>query len=82
MFSAVSGIALVLAAIFFLRYSIDHGWLAPPVRLAIGVLVGTALLVVCELKAARNYRVTRTHSMPQRSRFCLPLSSRPTRSGI
>jgi uncharacterized membrane protein len=58
MFSAVSGIALVLAAIFFLRYSIDHGWLAPPVRLAIGVLVGIALLVVCELKAARNYRVT------------------------
>ena len=58
MFSAVSGIALVLAAIFFLRYSIDHGWLAPPVRLAIGVLVGIGLLVVCELKAARNYRVT------------------------
>ena len=58
MFSAVSGIALVLAAIFFLRYSIDHGWLAPPVRLAIGVLVGISLLVVCELKAARNYRVT------------------------
>ncbi|HEV2985566.1 MAG TPA: DUF2339 domain-containing protein [Vicinamibacterales bacterium] len=58
MFSAVAGIALVLAAVFFLRYSIDHGWLAPPVRLAIGVLTGIALLVGCELKAARNYRVT------------------------
>ena len=27
LFSAVAGIALVLAAIFFLRYSIDQGWL-------------------------------------------------------
>jgi len=58
LFSAVAGIALLLAAIFFLRYSIDHGWLQPPVRVAIGVIVGTALLVVCELKAARKYRVT------------------------
>jgi uncharacterized membrane protein len=46
MFSAVAGIALVLAAVFFLRYSIEHGWLAPPVRVAIGVLTGIALLVV------------------------------------
>src|SRR5262249_10319182 len=44
--------------VFFLRYSIDHGWLAPPVRLAIGIVTGIALLVVCELKAARRYRVT------------------------
>ena len=58
MFSAVAGIALVLAAVFFLRYSIDHGWLAPPVRVAIGILTGIALLVVCDLKAARRYPVT------------------------
>jgi uncharacterized membrane protein len=58
LFSAVAGIALVLAAVFFLRYSIDQGWLTPPVRVAIGVIVATALLVVCELKAARKYRVT------------------------
>ena len=30
----------------------------PPIRVAIGVIVATALLVVCELKAARKYRVT------------------------
>jgi len=58
MFSAVSGIALVLAAVFFLRYSIDHGWLAPPVRFVIGLITGIGLLVVCELKVARNYRIT------------------------
>ena len=58
LFSAVAGIALVLAAVFFLRYSIDHGWLSPPVRVAIGVLVAIALLVVCDLKAARRYPAT------------------------
>jgi uncharacterized membrane protein len=58
LFSAVAGIALVLAAVFFLKYSIDHGWLSPPIRLAIGIIVATTLLVVCERKAARRYRVT------------------------
>ena len=58
LFSAVAGIALVIAAIFFLRYSIEQGWLQPPVRVAIGVLTGVSLLVVCERKAARRYAVT------------------------
>jgi len=58
MFSAVAGIALVFAAVFFLRYSIDQGWLGPPIRVAIGVLTGVALLVVCDLKAARRYPAT------------------------
>ena len=58
LFSAIAGVALVLAAIFFLRYTIDQGWMQPPVRVAIGVLVAIALLAVCELKAARQYPVT------------------------
>lgn len=58
LFSAVAGVALVLAAIFFLRYSVERGWLQPPVRVAIGILTGLALLVVCERKAARRYPVT------------------------
>jgi hypothetical protein len=58
LFSAIAGIALVLAAIFFLRYSIEQGWLGPQIRVAIGVIVATALLVACELKAARKYEVT------------------------
>ncbi|HEX6215324.1 MAG TPA: DUF2339 domain-containing protein, partial [Vicinamibacterales bacterium] len=55
LFSAVAGIALVFAAVFFLRYSIDQGWLQPPVRVVIGVLVAISLLVVCDRKAARKY---------------------------
>ncbi len=58
LFSWVAGVALLLAAVFFLRYSIDRGWLMPPVRMAIGLLVGIGLLVLCEMKAARKYPVT------------------------
>src|SRR5206468_7476221 len=39
-------------------YSVQQGWLQPPVRVAIGVIVALALLVACELKAARRYPAT------------------------
>ncbi len=58
LFSAIAGIALVLAAIFFLKYSVEHGGLQPPIRVLIGTAVGVSLLVVCELKAARRYPIT------------------------
>jgi uncharacterized membrane protein len=58
LFSGIAGVALVMAAIFFLRYSIEHGWLQPPVRVVIGVAVAVALLAVCELKAARRFPAT------------------------
>ncbi|HUQ87246.1 MAG TPA: DUF2339 domain-containing protein, partial [Vicinamibacterales bacterium] len=58
LFSAIAGIALVFAAVFFLRYSLDQGWLQPPVRVMIGVFIAIALLVVCDRKAARKYPVT------------------------
>jgi uncharacterized membrane protein len=58
LFSAIAGIALLLAAIFFLRYSVQQGWLQPPVRVAIGMVVAIGLLVACELKAARRYPAT------------------------
>jgi uncharacterized membrane protein len=58
LFSAIAGIALVFAAVFFLRYSVEHGWLQPPVRVMIGILVAVSLLVACELKAARKYPST------------------------
>ena len=58
LFSAIAGIALVVAAVFFLRYSVQQGWLQPPVRVLIGIAVAVALLVVCERKAARNYPST------------------------
>ena len=58
LFSWIAGIALALGAIFFLRYSIQTGWLQPPVRMAMGLLAGVGLLVGCEMKAARRYAVT------------------------
>ena len=58
LFSWIAGIALALAAVFFLRYSIAAGWLQPSVRMAIGIIVSLALLGMCELKAARKYPVT------------------------
>ena len=58
LFSWIAGIALVLAALFFLSYSVEHGWLSPPVRASIGLLTGVALLVVCELRVARSYAFT------------------------
>jgi uncharacterized membrane protein len=58
LFSWIAAIALALGAVFFLRYSIQAGWLQPPVRMAIGILVGLGLLAGCEMKVARNYPVT------------------------
>jgi hypothetical protein len=57
-FAAFAGIALVVAAVSFLGYSLQQGWLQPPVRVLIGLAVAIALLVVCELKAARQYPAT------------------------
>ncbi len=58
LFSWAAGIMLAGTAIFFLGYGIQQGWLQPPVRLAIGIVVGLGLLVGCELKSARRYPVT------------------------
>ncbi|HET7187562.1 MAG TPA: DUF2339 domain-containing protein, partial [Gemmatimonadaceae bacterium] len=58
LFSWIAGAALALAAVFFLRYSMDHGWLRPEIRMGIGLVTGVALLVTCELKAARRYAQT------------------------
>ncbi len=58
LFSWIAGVALVLAAVFFLKYSVEHGWLSPAVRAAIGIITGMTLLVVCELRVARGYAAT------------------------
>src|SRR5689334_5208277 len=58
LFSWVGGVALVLAALYFLRYSVEQGWLKPWVRATIGLLTGSALIAVCEMKVARGYKYT------------------------
>jgi len=41
------GIGLILFAVVFLfKYSIDKGWLTPPIRIVFGLVLGTALLVI------------------------------------
>ncbi len=58
LFSWIAGIALVLAAVFFLRYSIDHGWITPPIRMAMGFATGAGLLLFSSFRFGRNYPVT------------------------
>lgn len=58
LFSWVAGVAMVIAAIYFLKYSVEHGWISPPIRAAIGLITGSALLVICELRVARGYKFT------------------------
>jgi uncharacterized membrane protein len=58
LFSWVAGISLVVGAVLFLRYSVEKGWLGAPVRMAIGLATGIALLALCEMKRARGYRIT------------------------
>src|SRR3954454_1411813 len=58
LFSWIAGIALVLAALFFLSYSVEHGWLNPTVRASLGLATGIILLLVCEVRVARNYSFT------------------------
>jgi uncharacterized membrane protein len=58
LFSWIAGVALVLAVVFFLRYSVEHGWLSPVIRATIGIIVGSALIVVSEMRIARAYKTT------------------------
>ena len=58
LFSWIAGIALALGGIFFLRYSIQSGWLQPPVRLGMGIAGGAGLLLACETRWAGRYAIT------------------------
>jgi hypothetical protein len=58
LFSWIGGIALVLAAIFFLSYSVQHGWIKPWLRASVGLATGTVLIAVCEMRMARGYKLT------------------------
>jgi uncharacterized membrane protein len=58
LFGWIAGIALVLAAVFLFKYSVEHGWLRPAVRATFGFITGIGLLIVCEMRIARNYKFT------------------------
>ena len=42
------GVALALAGVFLVRYSIDQGWLGPAARVSLGLLLGALLVAVSE----------------------------------
>ena len=44
----VGGLALALGAIFLVRYSIEQGFVGPGVRVTLGALLATALIVAGE----------------------------------
>jgi uncharacterized membrane protein len=50
----VGAAAFVLGALFFFKYAVDSAWIGPAGRVAVGGLVGAALLVGAELTAARS----------------------------
>ncbi|HET9211993.1 MAG TPA: DUF2339 domain-containing protein [Thermoanaerobaculia bacterium] len=58
LFSWIAGILFALTVITFLRYSVEHGWLTPPIRMAFGLMTGALLLAGCELPRARRYAIT------------------------
>jgi len=41
----IAGVGLLFTAIYFLKYSIEHGWIPPAVRAALGFLAGAGLIV-------------------------------------
>ncbi|HEY2375916.1 MAG TPA: DUF2339 domain-containing protein [Gemmatimonadaceae bacterium] len=57
-FAIVAAIALFLAGTFFVSYSVEHGWLTPPIQFAIGIVAAVVCLVVGELKVSRRYEWT------------------------
>ena len=55
--SWIGGFALFLGAIFFAKYSFDHGLISPVLRVVIGFVVGTTA-VITGLKIQTRYAVT------------------------
>jgi len=53
----LGAITLALAAIFLVRYSIEEGYLSPPVRVVLATLFGFALIGAAEKIIARDVRV-------------------------
>jgi uncharacterized membrane protein len=59
----IGGIALALGGIFTVRYSIEQGWIGPGVRIFLGALLATALIVAGEW-ARRTERLSGISGLP------------------
>lgn len=45
----IGGIALALAGFYFVKYSIDAGWLSPYVRILLGIIAGISMIGVGQI---------------------------------
>ena len=62
LFAWLGGLALFIAAIFFVKYSIDNNLIPPQVRLAIGALVGLIMIIGSLIIGRERYETT-AHSL-------------------
>ncbi len=58
LFSWIGGFALFLGAVFFAKYSIEHGLISPLIRVIVGLIAGTAAVAASLQVQKRNYAVT------------------------
>lgn len=58
LFSWIGGFALFLGAVFFVKYSIDHGLLSPSVRILLGLALGTGSILGAFLMREKGYAIT------------------------
>lgn len=58
----IGAVALALAGVFLVRYSVERGWLSPPVRLALALLFGGALLGFGEWMRPRSAKISQALS--------------------
>lgn len=57
LFAWLGGFVLLLTAVFFLKYSVDHGWIPRELRAALGFLAGAGLVVGGLWSIRRDYSV-------------------------
>jgi uncharacterized membrane protein len=57
LFAWIAGLGLLLAAVYFLKYSVDHGWIPPAARAALGFLAGAGLIVGGLVSIRRQFAV-------------------------
>jgi uncharacterized membrane protein len=62
LFAWLGGLALFIAAIFFVKYSIDNNLIPPQVRLAIGALIGLIIIIGSMIIDRERYKTT-AHSL-------------------
>ncbi len=56
--AVLAGVLFALAGLYFVRFAVEAGWLAPPVRVALAILAGLGALVASEWLRPRGYEPT------------------------